>query len=324
MTKAKELTREDPDFLPVQYDLEAAKLRKLAKEYDPKLMPKAREKGDDGYQVIHEKTMAITKVRTNIEKVRKSLNADALKWTGEVNTEAKRLTSIISELEAPWRDVKTELDEKEAREAEAARQREQERIEVIEQRIADIKILAEGLIGASAEVIKTRLDLATAIEIDEDRFDDYVEAAEHAKSVVVSALNAAYDVRVDFEEQQEQLRKQQAELAESQRRVDEENARLQKIKNIEAISVPGRIVAEQVETKPVEATPDPEPVTVDEKPAAKVVDLPDRTDQPTQASLSTSLKFWARDNNISEQAVRSLLEVLDRHGFEDLEYDDIA
>ena len=47
-------------------------------------------------------------------------------------------------------------------------------------------------------------------------------------------------------------------------------------------------------------------------------------EMPTQASLSTSLKFWAFDNSISEQAVRSLLEVLDRHGFEDLEYDDIA
>ena len=47
-------------------------------------------------------------------------------------------------------------------------------------------------------------------------------------------------------------------------------------------------------------------------------------EMPTEANLSASLKFWAHDNEISEQAVRSLLEVLDRHGFEDLEYDDIA
>lgn len=47
-------------------------------------------------------------------------------------------------------------------------------------------------------------------------------------------------------------------------------------------------------------------------------------EMPTEASLSTSLKFWAYDNEISDQAVRSLIEVLDRHGFEELSFDDIA
>ena len=48
----------------------------------------------------------------------------------------------------------------------------------------------------------------------------------------------------------------------------------------------------------------------------------ERTEQPTEVSLSTSLKFWASDNKISDQALRGLIDILDSHGFENL--DDIG
>ena len=98
--QAAELTHADPEFLPVQYDMTAARIKQLTKAYSPKSIPKASAKGDDGYLVIHEKVMAIIKVRTSIDKVRKSLKADALTWSKKVDGEARRLTAIV---EALWR-----------------------------------------------------------------------------------------------------------------------------------------------------------------------------------------------------------------------------
>ena len=127
--KSKELTHTDPEFLPVQYDMTEIQIAKLVKEYDPKTIPEASVKGDDGYLVIHDKTMAITKVRTHIDRIRKILKADSLAWGKKVDGEAKRLTAIVETLEAPWRKVKNDLDEKDCGSVEIAASNSRSRLE---------------------------------------------------------------------------------------------------------------------------------------------------------------------------------------------------
>ncbi len=229
MTK-KELTQEDPQFLPTKYDLTKARLSMLTKAYDPALIPEALVKGDDGYQVIHEQTMAIIKVRTRIEKVRKELNSDALSWSKKVNGEAKRLTTIIEELEKPWRDIKTNLDEKEAREAEETRQAEAKLQDEIEQRIQNIKDLTTGLLGKDAAYIQDRLMKANGIMIDEEWYGDYVEPAEIVLATVVESLENAHTERLEFEVGQAEVQKQKDEMAENQRKMDEQQKDLDKQK----------------------------------------------------------------------------------------------
>jgi chromosome segregation ATPase len=219
-----ELSPSDPNFLPVQYDLTQERLSQLAVEYDPKNIPEAKEKGDDAYQVVHEKTMAITKVRTNIEKVRKTLKADALAWGRKVDGEAKRLTAEVEALEAPWRKIKTDLDEAEAKAEEAARLAEQERMEVIEGRIAAIRALAEGLLGADSATIQERLDWFTDAVIDEANYGEYVEAATITGNTIKETLQAALTERLAFEQQQADLNAQQEKLAEERKALDEEKA----------------------------------------------------------------------------------------------------
>jgi len=74
------LDQADPNFLPVQYNMTEAAIKQLRKDYDPALIPDTEQKGDEGYLVVHEKVMSITKVRTAIEKKRKELKRDAGGW----------------------------------------------------------------------------------------------------------------------------------------------------------------------------------------------------------------------------------------------------
>lgn len=207
-----ELTPADPDFLLVKYNLTEQQLNQLAVDYDPKNIPEAHEKGDEGYLVIHERTMAITKVRTKIEAVRKDLTADAVAWQKKVNGEARRLTDAVKDLESPWREKKEELDTKEAREAEARAAAEAKRQAEIEGRVAGIKSLAEGLLGASADDISARIREINAVEITEEMFGDYVEAGTVMRDTIRSTLVAAHAEREAFEKQQSEMAEQQAKL----------------------------------------------------------------------------------------------------------------
>lgn len=224
MPPKQELKPDDPKFLPAQYDLTAAQLTKLRKEYDPANIPTALEKGDEGYQAIHSMVMNITKVRTNIDKVRKGLKADALAWGKKVDGEAKRLTEIVVSLEEPWRKIKTDLEEKEEREKQAAREAEEKAIAIIEERIAGIKSLTEGLLGATADQILARNYEASSVEITEELFGDYVEAATIIRKTVMETLTNAHAERLEFEEQQAAAAKQQAEMAEQQAKLDAQAA----------------------------------------------------------------------------------------------------
>ena len=254
MAKKKELTPEDPEFLPVQYDLTQERLNQLAVDYDPKLIPNAEQKGDDGYQQVHNKVMAITKVRTNIEKVRKVLKADALEWGRKVDGEAKRLTAEVEALEAPWRKLKTDLDEKEAREAEEARLAEQQRLDEIELRISDIRALAEGLVGANSAKIQERLDWFKDAVISEENYGDYVEAAVITGETIKKTLEFALDERLKFESEQAELQRQQAELAESKAEMEKAQKELDKQKEAqEAAEAAERARKEREEAEAREA-----------------------------------------------------------------------
>ena len=226
----KALTPDDPEFLPVQYDLTEARLKKLAKEYDPKQIPTAEIKGDDAYTEIHNKVMAIVTVRTNIEKKRKELKSDALAWGKKVDGEAKRLTTAVEEMEAPWREIKINLDKKEEREAEAARLAEESRLEEIEDRIFAINSMTNGLLNVDSAAIQARIDKAQGIQINEDAYGEYLEAAQLAHGNVLNELQTALEQKVQFEEGQAALAKQQAEQAEAQRKIDEQQAEIDKVK----------------------------------------------------------------------------------------------
>jgi len=209
----KELQREDPEFLPTTYGLNKSKLAKLRKDYDVSNMPVSLIKGDEGYEIIHKKAMAIVKVRTNIEKQKKILTDDANKWRSLVNGEAKKFTELVEAIEKPWKDKKAELDNAQAIKEENERLAEQERTEFIESQINAIINTTSNLVGADTETLRGRLNLANMIVVDET-YEEYETAALDHKNKAIEVLSAALTERENFEEQQEKLLAAQKELEE--------------------------------------------------------------------------------------------------------------
>ncbi len=242
MNNKKELQPADPKFLPAQYNLTTSQLAKLRKDYDPGNIPKALIKGDDAYLQIHSMVMVITKVRSFIENKRKDLKSEALAWSKKVDGEAKRLREAVEVLEAPWRKIKTDLDEQEARIAEEAAAAEEARIVATEARIAELRQYADGLLSASADDIQVRIDKLSALEITEKDFDDYVDAATLVKQTILDTLTRAHTERLAFEEaaaaqikQSETLAEQQREIEEGQRKLAEDQAKLKKLEDDERL-----------------------------------------------------------------------------------------
>ena len=222
----KELSPQDAGFLPQKYDLTEAKLNQLAVDYDPDLIPHAEAIGDEGYEIVHAKVMSIIKVRTNIDKVRKSLKKDALDWGRKVDGEAKRLTKIVEDLEAPWRKVKFDLEEAESMRQEEERIAEMERLQEIEGKIADMRELTSDLINGDTALIQNRMNKLTMTEVTEEIFGDYLEAATVTKQIVGEQLNEAYKARKQFEDNQKAMEAQHAELKQQQAELKQQQEEL--------------------------------------------------------------------------------------------------
>ncbi len=226
-TEVKVLTPKDPEFLPVQFDLTDAQMNQLAVDYDPSLIPKALEVGDENYTFIHNKVMAIVKVRTGADKIRKTLKADSLAWGKKVDGYAKGITDQLLALEAPWRQVKLDLEEAERRASEIKLAAEQKRQAEIEGRVAGIRAMSEGLINADAVTIQKRIDAIDHMVITDQLFSEYQEAAKLTGDIVRKSLVVALDERLEFEGQQAVLAEQKADMEVQQAAQREAAAELQ-------------------------------------------------------------------------------------------------
>jgi hypothetical protein len=209
----KELAQDDPKFLPTQMGLTEHKLRQLRKEYAVNDLPAVVQKGDDAYHQVHNKVMAITKIRTGIEKVRKELKADALAWGKKVDGEASRLKGVIEELEGPWRIVKETADAAEARRVEEKRRAEEKRMQDIENRVRDIKAQAEGLLNADSLTIANRIVVLGNILVTEENFGEYLTNAKDIFATVLANLEQAQAAALRSEAQAAEIAKQVEENA---------------------------------------------------------------------------------------------------------------
>lgn len=214
------------------------------------------------YQQAHEARMVCVKTRTGIDKRRKELGEDARQWVNAVNKTAKDLTSLIEPAEAHLTQELGVEDERRAEvKAEKAR-KEQERIQGIRFRIEAIRNTWSFMSNKPSDEIRAVLQRVLDTELTAEVFQEFLAEAQSVHERVVSDLVIAADAagkreREDAErkaeaERLEVIRKQQAEeayrLAEAQRKIDEENARIAAEKKAEA----DRIAREAWEKKMAE------------------------------------------------------------------------
>lgn len=190
--------------------------------------PAQYEEGRKAIQLIRE-------TRTAVERRRLELNSDALKWTREVNGEAKRLTSALLEIEEPLKARKQLVDDEKARvkrEAEDAKQRELEakiradreaeeaRLRAI--REAEDKRLAEERARIAAE--QARLAEERKAQEEAARKEREAIEAERRKAEAAAALERAKQAAAAKAER-EKLAAERAALEAQRRAVEEEKAK---------------------------------------------------------------------------------------------------
>lgn len=133
-------------------------------------------------------------LRVNLEAKRKEIKAPALKRCNEIDTEAKRITAELSEMEDPIDTaIKAEEDRKANAKAEAERL-EQERTEARNRRFDAIKALPLRAVDATAAQIEAIIAEAQADALS-DIEEKYLPAAKYAMDLSVLSLKAALDKR---------------------------------------------------------------------------------------------------------------------------------
>jgi len=145
----------------VKLGVTAASIKKLATKYPIDQVPDVTSK--DGMMACKSALREISGARIGLENKRKELVAGAVDWQRKINTQAKDFKETIVAIETPYREAKVAEDERVSREKREAEEKEQGRMDGIENKISEIEALTSGLLGASLETLVARKAEADAI-----------------------------------------------------------------------------------------------------------------------------------------------------------------
>ena len=137
----------------IDYSITDAAIQELHANYDG--MDATKD-----YEGVKKAIAACRKLRTSVEKKRKELVADAVKWQKAVNTEAKRVTGLIAEVEDPLKDSKQLVDdEKERLRLEEERRKKEEEDRARQEELNRIQEEKEELARQKREMEEERRKL---------------------------------------------------------------------------------------------------------------------------------------------------------------------
>ena len=188
----------------------------------------------EGYEQVKRAVALCRKTRSMIEEKRKFLNEEALRHQRTVNAEAKRITSLVEEVEEPLKAKKQAVDDEVERKR---KELEEKRRAAIQGRIDEfVKQTGESLPWATAEALsdsefefalqlgrleKQRKDAAEAARIEAERVERERIAAEWKATqdelARVKAEQAAEqaklrEAKAELDRQLEEIQRQKAEL----------------------------------------------------------------------------------------------------------------
>lgn len=170
-----------------------------------------------GYQAVKSGIAEVRTIRVNVEKSRKDLKQSALDWGRKVDTEAKRVTAKLLEIEKPLKERKALVDQAAERkrqekvEAICKAQEEKERFERKQREIAESaereRIKKEQEVErAKLAVERVELETLRAQQREWERLEQEKMAAERKELEVEKAK-----VEAEKHKQEEAKRKEQEE-----------------------------------------------------------------------------------------------------------------
>lgn len=192
----------------------------------------------------------IRTLRVNVDKKRKELKKDALEYGRKIETEAQRITTLLTSIEKPLSDAK-EVYEAERAAIAAEKQRiEDERIKNIKDKIDEIKNYPSKFMFSSSLRI---LEAIEQLLFSKDHFDyqEFANEALQVKTVAIEDLKQLKDSRDAHDKQEREaeerriaLEKQEAELKEEREKLEQERLEAKKKVDRELLA----IEAERAET----------------------------------------------------------------------------
>jgi len=160
----------------IQYNVSDAAIEELREQYGNV----ETVEGDAGLALLKEDIAVVRTLRTSVEAKRKELKKDALEYGRKVDSEAKRITAKLLEIEEPMKAEKERFEAIAENERLEAARIDAERLATIQARIDGQAALPMALIGKPVEEIA----VAIATLESPDDFDYQELAGKHALALV--------------------------------------------------------------------------------------------------------------------------------------------
>lgn len=258
----------------VTYSVTTAEIAKLAEKY--KTVPADLSVKED-YKFVQKATAHLRGLRSDVEKRRKELKADALAWGKKVDATAKEITEKIVEIEEPLATAKKAYDTAvEVKKREEALV-EERRVDGIAETIAGIKALTEANISCNSATIMEVINKVQGMIPCDEWAQEFAEKATFTINETLfklqelhgmklnqetAAANAAAEEKRRQEEAEAARIQRKKEVAEAEAKLAEERAEIAKIKadlaaqqraiddaNAAALAEANRIKQEEEETQ---------------------------------------------------------------------------
>jgi len=142
-TIMSEVKVQEVKLVPVKFDFDESTVEALKTEYSSLQILNVKDK--DGLKVLQTALTHMVSLRTGIDKKRKELNKPASTYKKSVDTEAKRITDILTPIEKDLADKKAIIVNEKVRLAEEAETAERERIQDRTKRLADAGMVFDGV-----------------------------------------------------------------------------------------------------------------------------------------------------------------------------------
>lgn len=211
MELMKQIQKEVDNGAITEYNETAARIAELKSTYGTEV-PDASTK--DGYDRAKQIAGEMTTLRTSLEKKRKEYKAPVLAFGKMIDSEAKRITAEIVEIEEPFKSAYREIDE------------EKKRIKLeIEERIIYIKDMPTRAIESeSSEVIEAMINELAEYDVSKETFGRRVDEASALVATTLNRLSELHAKQIEAEQEQIRIEAERVELEKLRREAEEREA----------------------------------------------------------------------------------------------------
>jgi len=169
---------------------------------------------DQGYKELQVGVSSLKKIRVNIENERKKFKRPLIDAGKMVDGNSKLATSMVEQIEEPWKEAKTEIDDRE-------RIMKEKRIKELRSKISDIQAVIPRCLGKESGYIAKEME-----RLHEVRHTDFYELASEAAIVLEDTkgqLDTIYSDRLSYERMKAEADERRAELERQRREMEVEN-----------------------------------------------------------------------------------------------------